>query len=224
MQYIGLDYHKQYTFATLINSETGEMRQARLSNTPESIKSFIKHPEGSHAVIEASRTWPVLYELLRGKVSSIKLAHPLRVKAIASARIKTDKIDSRILAELLSADLIPEAYIRNEDNRRKQAIIRQRVFFVSSRTRVKNRIRVLIDRQPYEVRKTVEGLSDLFGKAGLLWIREVKELSPADRTLLDQMLMLFDNLDILISDSDKLILRLFNVKDFIRICLKNIPQ
>jgi len=210
MQYIGLDYHKQYTFATLINKETGEVRQARLSNTPQSIEGFIKCPEESHAVMEASRTWPVLYELLRGKVSSIKLAHPLRVKAIASARIKTDKIDSRILADHLSADLIPEAHIRDADNRSKQAVIRQRAFFVSSRTRVKNRIRVLIDRQPYEVRKTVEGLSDLFGKAGLLWLHEVKELSSADRTLLDQMLMFLDNLNMLISESDKLILKLFN--------------
>jgi transposase len=37
--------------------------------------------------------------------------HPLRCKAIASARLKNDKVDAAILAQLLRADLLPEAWI-----------------------------------------------------------------------------------------------------------------
>ena len=163
MQYIGIDYHKQYSFATSIDKETGEKKMAKLSNTAAAYEAFITRPHESHVVFEASRTWPVLYELLKNRVSKVSMAHPLRVRAIASARIKTDKIDSRILAELLAADLIPEAHIRDDSNRSRQAIIRQRVFFVESRTRVKNRIHVLVDRQPDQVKKQVAGLTDLFG-------------------------------------------------------------
>lgn len=209
MEYIGFDYHKQHSFATAINKETGEMRTAKLSNTPEDLESFIRDPDKTHAVLESSRTWSVFYELLKGHVASIKLAHPLRVKAIASARIKNDKIDSRILAELLSADLIPEAHIREESNRRKQTILRQRVFFVSSRSRVKNRIHVLIDRQPYEIRKTVKGLTDLFGKAGMSWLREVTEISKDDRELLDQMLYLYDILTEQINKTNTMVNSIF---------------
>jgi len=210
MEYIGFDYHKQYSFATSINSESGLIRTVKLANTPEAMDSFIKNPESTHAVLESSRTWSALYELLRNRVSSIKLAHPLRVKAIASARIKTDKIDSRILAELLSHDLIPEAHIRVGENREKQSVLRQRAFFVATRTRVKNRIHVLVDHQPYQIRKIVINLTDLFGKAGMDWLRNVKELSKNDRILLDQMLELLDNLNSLIEKTNKMIKEFFN--------------
>jgi hypothetical protein len=42
----------------------------------------------------------------------VYLAHPLKVRAIAEARIKTDRIDSKILAHLLRCDLLPTAYAR----------------------------------------------------------------------------------------------------------------
>ena len=209
MEYIGLDYHKQYTYATSIDDTTGEIRQAKLSNTVQAIESFIKDPAHSHAVLEASRTWPVLYNLLQGRVATIKLAHPAKVKAIASARIKNDKIDSFVLANLLMADLIPEAHIRLGANREKQAILRQRAAFVSMRTRIKNRIHVIVDQQPYEVRKAVMGLSNLFGKAGTIWLRSVKELSKNDRFLLNQMLKILDSLNAAIAQSDITVRKLF---------------
>jgi transposase len=209
MEYIGFDYHKQSTFATSINVETGEIRTARLSNTSEALSRFIRKPSETHAVLEASRTWSVFYELVKDHVAGIKLAHPLKVKAIASARIKTDRIDSRILAELLSADLIPEAHLREEGNRRKQQLLRQRAFFVGTSTRVKNRIHVLIDRQAYEVRRPLLGLLDIFGKAGMQWLRQTQELSRSDRRLLDQMLVLYDCLQGLIKESDNAVDRLY---------------
>jgi transposase len=52
-----------------------------------------------------------MYDMLEEAFDEVKLAHPLKTKAIASARIKTDKIDARILAHLLRSDLIPEAYV-----------------------------------------------------------------------------------------------------------------
>lgn len=210
MEYMGFDYHKQYSFVTSINTETGLMRTAKLSNTPEALDSFIKNPESTHAVLESSRTWSVLYELLNDRVSSVKLAHPSRVKAIAAARIKTDKIDSKTLAELLAYDLIPEAHIRLSDNREQQTVLRQRAFFVGTRTRVKNRIHVLVDRQPYHIRKTVEFLTDLFGKAGMDWLHTVKELSKNDRLLLDQMIELLNILNNLIKKTNTMIDEFFH--------------
>jgi hypothetical protein len=52
-----------------------------------------------------------MYDLLEEELDEVKLAHPYKVKAIAEARIKTDKIDSKILAHLLRSNLIPEAYV-----------------------------------------------------------------------------------------------------------------
>jgi len=80
-------------------------------------------------------------------VDEVKLAHPLKVKAIAEARIKTDSIDSETLAYLLRADLIPEAYLRDKSNLERQKILRMRSFYVKLRTQVKNRVHALIDGQ-----------------------------------------------------------------------------
>jgi transposase len=68
------------------------------------------------------------------------LAHPSKVRAIAEARIKTDKIDSEILAHLLRADLIPQAYAPSKEVRAVKRVLRHRLFLVQLRTMVKNRI------------------------------------------------------------------------------------
>jgi len=222
MQYVGIDYHKQYSVVTSIDKETGERKTARVSNTLEAFQGCIPHIDESHVVFEASRTWPYIYELLKSHVGQISMAHPLRVKAIASARIKTDKIDSRILAELLAADLIPEAHIRDDANRTHQSIVRQRIFFVESRTRVKNRIHVLIDRQPNPVKKQVAGLSDLFGKAGREWLRHHAPLSHVDRILMNQLLAIYDTLTEVIGQSDRQIDRMYR-EDPVAQLLASIP-
>ena len=49
-----------------------------------------------------------------------KVTHPLKVKAIAEAKIKKDKISADILAHLLRADLIPEYYVRGKISHRIQ--------------------------------------------------------------------------------------------------------
>lgn len=55
--------------------------------------------------------WLKTYEVLEEHGIPVKLANPLKTRAIAEARIKTDKLTARILAQLLRADLIPECYI-----------------------------------------------------------------------------------------------------------------
>jgi transposase len=167
MNYLGLDYHKKYSFATIV-PENGEIKEKeRLLNRKESFREYLQRYEGLVAVVEACWNWPVAVELLEGLVDEVKLAHPLKVKAIAEARIKTDSIDSETLAYLLRSDLIPEAYLRDKDNLQRQKILRMRSFYVKLRTQVKNRVHALIDGQGEEIRDTAKGYSDLFGKGGL---------------------------------------------------------
>jgi len=116
MNYLGLDYHNKYSFATII-TEQGEVKEKeRLPNRKESFREYLREYKEVVAVVEACWNWPVAIELLEGLVDEVKLAHPLKVKAIAEARIKTDSIDSETLAYLLRADLIPEAYLRDKSN------------------------------------------------------------------------------------------------------------
>ncbi len=219
MNYIGFDCHKRYTFATKIVAESGEVVKQKLANRPEELRGFIG--EGSSVVLEAGRNWDFIYDMIDEEDTEVKLAHPLKVKAIVSANIKTDAIDSETLAYLLMADLIPEAHLRDRANRGKQQVLRQRAFYVNLRSRVKNLIHCLIEKQHYEVREEVEGITDLFGKAGMQWLRSV-ELSSQDRQLLNSLLELLEQLTIQIAESDGLVKRLYQ-KDEDAKLVKTIP-
>lgn len=186
MKIVGIDYHKSYSYATMIDTQTGVITQSRLNNDERSVRGFLGEGE-VRAVMEAGRCWGWFYDMLSEMCEEVKLAHPLKVRAIASARIKNDRIDSKVLADLLCADLIPEAYARSTQNRRELAILRQRVFWVKMRTRIKNRIHVLVDRQGVAGAGTRPGCTDLFGKAGMEWLKAVS-LPGSERELLDSLL------------------------------------
>lgn len=90
------------------------------------------------AVLEAGYGWGPIYDWIGEAAEEVVLAHPLKVRAIADAKIKTDRLDSEMLARLLRADLIPEAYYASsKEVRAKKRVLRQRMFLVRVRTMVK---------------------------------------------------------------------------------------
>ncbi|WP_168063467.1 IS110 family transposase [Candidatus Manganitrophus noduliformans] len=143
--------------------------------------------------------------MLEAQVASVTLAHPLKVRAIAEAKVKTDRIDSEILAQLLRADLIPAAYIPGKETRASKEMIRQRVFLVRTRTRLKNRIHVLLDR----LHVPLPVVSDLFGKKGVSYLKQLK-LAGVDQELLREDLELLEALNQLIKEAEGEINRLLS--------------
>ena len=85
-----------------------------------------------------------LVELLEGDGFDPHLVHPSRCKAIASARLKNDKAGAEILAQLLRADLLPEAWIAPPAVRQLRALLRHRVQLVRLRTLLRNRIHAVL--------------------------------------------------------------------------------
>jgi transposase len=204
MYSIGVDFHKAYSHMTVLDAEGRVVKAGRVANTADAVRTFVSpYRQGGQAVVEATRNWTVMHDLLEAELEAVYLAHPLKVRAIAEARIKTDRIDSRILAHLLRCDLLPTAYVRPKEQRTTQQVLRQRMFLVRLRTMVKNRIHVLVDRQ-IAVREMAARFSDLFGQAGLGWLRTV-ELPAGERQLLDRELALLDALRERIAESDGVI-------------------
>jgi len=101
-------------------------------------------PVGTPVVFEVvfGTTW--LVELLEDYGFDPHLVHPSRCKAIASARLKNDKVDAAILAQLLRADLLPEAWIAPPPVRALRALLRHRVHLVRLRTLLRNRIHAIV--------------------------------------------------------------------------------
>lgn len=188
---IGWDLGKHHSQAAAMHQADGRMlKEGRVENTPEAIGQWLEGvPRPIRVVLEATEMWQAVYDRLEGRVEEIQMAHPQRVKAIASARIKTDKIDARTLAHLGRADLVPQAWIPPKPVREWRELLRYRASLTHQRTSVKNRLHGQLAKAGI----TPPRLSTLFGKAGLKFWREVA-LPPMARLLVDCDLRVLEHL------------------------------
>jgi len=211
VHFIGVDHHKQTSTLTVLDSGGREVRTARLLNLRADVEAFIREvaPGGFLAVIEAGRASYGMADLLRDLGGEVKMANPLQVKAIAHARIKTDKRDSRTLAQLLRADLIPEVYQRESGNREAQRVLRLRAYWMSLRVQVRNKIRALLAQQSEEVRTAVEAQGErLFGRHGQELIQGL-DLGERDREILGALLRGYQTFEAFQKESDQLVRGLY---------------
>ena len=185
---IGMDVGRKSSWCEAISTETGEvLKEEKVSNRKEEFFSFIKElPRPIRLVMEATGNWQYLYDCWEDLVEEIQLAHPLKTKAIASAKIKTDRIDDGILAHLGRADLIPQAYIPPKEVRDLREILRHRIFMVALQTKVKNRIHSYLWKLGFETEET-----DLFGKTGISWLKNLNLRQPF-KTMLEQDLKILE--------------------------------
>ncbi|MDX1372767.1 MAG: transposase, partial [Nitrososphaeraceae archaeon] len=93
----------------------------------------------------------------------------MKTKAIAQARIKTDKLDARILAHLLRSDLIAQSYIAPDNVREDRSLLRLRINLVHDRTRVANRVHSLLDK--YDLKCKYYHLS---GVNSIKWLKSIE--------------------------------------------------
>jgi transposase len=182
MNYVGVDYHKKYSYIVIKNKDGRILGKSTVNNTREEIQQFVKPYCPGMAVVEATRNWGLIYDWLDEVLDDVALAHPLKVKAIAEAKIKTDKISANVLADLLRADLLPRAYAPSKHTRELKSFLRQRMFLVRIQTMVKNRVHDILDRHPDVLREAPE-VSDLFGAAGMKWLGQAT-LAGKDNGLL----------------------------------------
>lgn len=170
MLYVGIDFHKKYSFITEMGESGIINRQIRLSNDRESLMQYVNNlPSKSKVAIESTCNWYYFYELIEGHDIDVSLAHPLKTKAIASAKIMNDKISSLTLADLLRTNYLPTAYIPERSVRDTKEILRSRAFLVVMRARLKNRVHATLSKNGLECPYT-----DVFGKKSLSWLRELK--------------------------------------------------
>ena len=125
---VGVDVHRKRSQIAVVD-EAGEVQVNRnVANGIEPILKVIGDLEaGTPVAFEAAYGWGWLVELLEDYGFDPHLVHPTRCKAIAAARLKHDKVDAAILAQLLRADLLPEAWIAPPPTRQLRALLRHRV-------------------------------------------------------------------------------------------------
>ena len=170
MLYSGIDLHKDMSVITTINPEGTIIKQSKVPNTDFAILNYF-NPLGSHqkAVVESTSNWYWLSDLLKDHGIDLMLAHAKYLKAISYAKVKTDKIDSETLAQLLRLNMIPAAHQISADKRGMRDLMRARLRLVHKKTSCLNSIHRLLEKfnlsipnnRPLHEPATLELLNDL---------------------------------------------------------------
>jgi transposase len=168
MRTIGLDVHRE--FAEVVILEDGVARAGgRVETTPEALRLFAQSLAATDEVaIEATVNTFAIARLLDEHVARVVISNPLRTRAIAEAKVKTDKIDARVLAELLAAGYLPGIWRPDEELQALRRLVARRSGIVRERTRLKNQVQAILHRNLLPRCPA----ADLFGKKGRAWLAE----------------------------------------------------
>ena len=183
VRYIGMDVHRE--FAQLAVAEDGLVRdEGRIGVTPEALREWAAGLRGDDQVaLEATGNSDAIANLLTPLVGRVVVSNPVKTRAIAEAKVKTDKVDARILAQLLAADFLPPVWLPDERTRTLRRQVTRRAHLVRQRTRIKNQVHAILARNL----APTPPVSDLFGTTGRHWL--ARQDLPADERSCVQALL-----------------------------------
>src|SRR5215470_12326695 len=194
--YVGIDVHRKRSQVAVINEGGEVLANRNVPNGTQPVLGVIGGlPPGTPVAFEAAFGWGWLVELLEDYGFAAHLVHPLQCKAIASARLKNDKVDAAILAQLLRADLLPEAWIAPPPVRQLRALLRHRAQLVRLRTLLRNRIHAVLADHGYD------RPGGCWSGPGRAWLAAL-ELPGACREVVDDDLALIDALQPIVDRLD----------------------
>ncbi len=165
--YVGLDLGMKWTYATMIDEEKHVIREAKIPCSEEAVERFFMGlpKDCLNVAMEACGIWHGLYDFLVTRCKVVKVANPMQTRLDMSGR-KTDKWDSRRLAEKLRADEIYESYVPPKEARDYRSRVRHRQAMVSISTGLKNTICAILRRENIK-----RPFDDVFTKKGIAWLK-----------------------------------------------------
>src|SRR6476619_5271574 len=185
MHHLGMDVGKRKFRAALKDDKGKILDEFFFGNERNGIHGLLSRIQ-SHgkyvAVLESTgNMWMRIHDTLEENGIDTKLANPYKTRIIAEARIKSDKLDARILSDLLRTDLIYESYVPKREDRDKRSLVRHRITLSRTKTKLVNKVHSILDKYDYRT-----DLTDIFSKSGIEWLKSLTPMvTPVDRIILD---------------------------------------
>ena len=170
MNYCGIDLAGVSSYVYVTDEKGRKLTAGAVETEKEAfegrLKAFVKQG-GLSVAIEAGNQTAWVYEMLVGMGAKVTVVNPNKVKAIAESRRKTDKIDARILCELLRLDALPHpVHMPGREIRALRGLLVARGQLVSARTKVCNVVRGMLRQEG--IRLPAGALSSFAGWRRLL--------------------------------------------------------
>ena len=187
-----MDLHKKTSNFCAMTKDGEILRETKIPTIKEEVEKFINSfgkQEDLKIVLEPVSQSGFYADLLENLGVEVHLAHPKRVKAIAFAKVKTDSIDAKVLADLLRSNMLPESYHSPKEFRLLKEKARSRMSLVEIRTQLKNKVHGILFRNAIIYPKTT-----LFTKQGRVWLEKL-DLSLEYKNHLNSNLNIIDSID-----------------------------
>lgn len=187
MNNLGIDVGKRKCRAALKDDKGKILDEFFFGNDRDGIHNLLSRIQShgkcsTRAVLESTgNMWMKIHDTLEDNGIDTVLANPYKTRIIAEAKIKSDKLDARILSDLLRTDLIYESYVPKREDRDKRSLVRHRITLSRTKTKLVNKVHSILDKYDYRTE-----LTDIFGKSGIEWLKSLSSLvTPVDRIILD---------------------------------------
>ena len=200
--FYGLDVHKEFIQVCQLDAKGANPKEYRIGGSAEEIDRWAQGlGRRDQVVLEATfHTWAI-HAIVSQYAGRVVVANSLQVKAIAHAKIKTDKVDAYTLARLLHADFLPSVELPDEKTWAMRQLVSHRRLLVKQRVAIKNTVLATFHRcliGPPE--------GDAFSARGRRWMRSVK-LAPTERFLVDNGLDLLEAIEARLDAADQQLLK-----------------
>jgi transposase len=198
-RYVGLDLHKHFIEVCAIDAKGKVVFRGRAGCLRHELEAFARAhlKKTDRAALEATtNTWAVV-DVLRPFVAEVVVGNPLKTRAIAEARVKTDKVDAEVLAQLLRCDYLPTVWQPDDRTQHLRGLLTHRAALMTQRSRAKNHIQCLLARLLLRTPCKV-----LWTKAGMAWLKAL-ELPACARLVRDSELRQIAAVDAELAEVDK---------------------
>ena len=207
-RYLGIDLAKKESQLAVLDEQGEQVCQKRFATTRENIILLANELTNDDLVaLEVTTNAISISRLLRDNSDAeLILSNPIKTKLIAQAKVKTDKIDARVLAELARVGYLPEVWLPDRTTEALRQFFTDRRSLVDRRTELKNTVHSVLHRN-----LLFAEVSDLFGKSGRVWLEEIinektsLEIAELDRLRLGSLVTEIDRQDALIKDQEAVI-------------------
>ena len=140
--YGGIDIHKENLAGCIMDKDGNTKREHTFPSSKKALEKFLCNISNSEIIIaiEACGLWRGVHKVLTEMGYQVKLANPKKTHDIASKK-KTDKVDARILADLLRTHYLPEVWIPDEQTLQFRDLTRHKANLTRLKTQVQGKIR-----------------------------------------------------------------------------------
>jgi len=171
---VGVDLGKRKSQFAVLEADGTILVERQLPNKRDLVRKFFQGlPKPIQVGCETCVNSYWLVDLLESIGIPIFVGHALHMKLIAHARIKTDKLDARVIARLLQSNFFPAIVIPPREVRQARELLRGRVKLSRSVAQMKNRLHGVVTRAGIDYTE-----SNLFGPGAEVWLDSLN-LGPA---------------------------------------------